>query len=726
MDRSGKKRVDCAPMKACLRIAVGSACLCGAACSPPAQGTLAALTLPPPVYRADGAPLITEDTRDAHIYALYVAEPGSPDREAIREALIRDTLERARRGFAENRSVDVRATMADALRLFDTSEIAAPLHSPAMAKLLDWIRPVARRNGKPEAYLLTAHSALLIDPADAAAAADIEEAVDWWIAVHGAAEDPSRRLEALVDLYDAVTEALPLPSLVKDLIEWTLQRHDLGRDVRRVETLEDMLEAGTIDQRFFSGLTIQILKYTARLGEPEATVGFMKPYRDEAGYLADLIDEIGGLRDPLLRANAAAELAAALEGAFPEEARRWCLHMRREYPDDGRFAACVGRYYYGRGETGVAARFMLEAASVDPEDRGVADAALTLLADEIDAGVDRASWAELQGLLTAFEATWARYGAIRPEAEPPVEAAAVLERMASAALVLGDVENARAYYERSLAARPTAWAYLEAGQMEWRDGNVERGLELLRAGLQAPAGGIAERTFTTPRIHEEIGRIHQALGDANGAAASYELAADAWRDLARSGTIPRPLSDVHVGRLDVLMGRREEGMARVARAIRTAPEQASGAVAGVYWTGFMFLHQEAATDLLAELFPLTVTSTELAPNDRVYFALWTLGAFRRRGLPDDPETRAFLAAIPATDWWLELARLYLGERSYDEVRQTARTPGQIAELDYYEAMNRFAQGDAEGGREMLQRVVDSRIYNYNEWILARAILDNLE
>ncbi len=696
-----------------------------AACGPPSSRTPASLTLPPPDRGPDGAPAVTAETRDAHVYAFYVAAPGTPERRAQREAIVRWVLARAQETHSRGGTLRVASVLADGLHLFEPWDLAAPLDSPALRKLIEWIRPVANRSGMPEDTLVIAHAALLLDPGDARAAADIEEVTAWRIAAAATSGDEPERLETLAGLYDVVTEVLPAPALVKDLIGWTLRRHEIGPRGERLRTFHDMIRAAERDQRFFSGLTLRVAALAARMGRPEGAVEALEPHRDSPGYLPEVIDKLSGLRSVGTRADAAMALAEALAGTHAEDARRLCAAMRREFPGDGRFAACLGRYYAGRRQHGVAARFMLDAMSAAPDNREFADAALALLAGEIGAGVDRTSWPMLQGLMGAFDVAWARHRAAWPHARPPAEAGAVLRRMADAALVMGDIESARRYIERSLAAQPSPYAYLGLAEISARSGDSDAAVALLESGLaervETPEGRAAARA----RLLEELGRVRATRGEGEAADAAFREAEETWRGLAASGAVSAALADVNSGRLMIRRGLREDGLRRIAAAIRAAGDAGGGEVAEVLQTGFIVLHSEGEADLLADLLPAAVTAREIEPNDRVFYALWTLGAFRGRGLPDDPDAAGFLAAIPATGWWLELARLYRGERTFAEVIDSAQTPGQRAEAGYYEALNRLGVGDLDGARELLARVIDSRIYNYIEWEMARRALESL-
>jgi tetratricopeptide (TPR) repeat protein len=692
-------------------------------CPAPPQDQLAALALPPPELGPDGTITVTDANRAAHLYAFYAAAPGSAERTAEREALILDVLREAQRSVAEEDALDVRGTLSRALRLFDPDELDAGPGSPALRKLLAWIEPVARRLGHPEDSLVVAQARVLDDPTNQDAQQTVREIVEWV----GAGEDEAEALEHQVETYDAVTELLPAPSLVKELVGLIFRRHDLGLEPAVLETLEDWMINAQREQYFFSGLTLNILRLSLRMGRPETAADLLEPYRGTSGYLPDVLDEVAALDDPLRRATAGAELIDAVGDQFLEEGRQLCTMLRREYPEDGRFSACLGRYYFSTGEYGVAARLLLEATARDPERREFAEQALVLLAQEIQQGMDGSSWDALQRLHEAFRAVFNRYRAAWPLADAPVDENAVLRLMANAALIDGDVAAARTLQQQALDLQPTAQGYFDFGQMEARAGDPARALELLRAGLAVSTGNLADRTLAQAGIREELGLLLRAQGDEAGAVETFEAAIDDWKQLGRAGVVAEAEVDGKIGILLVRAGKREDGLQRIADAVREAGEDDYGPEQDqiVYNEALSFLQMEGERELLTELFPMVATRQDLDVTWRVYYALWTLGASRRDGLPDDDETLAFLRAIRATGWSGVLARFYRGELDYAAAQEEARTFGQETELRYYESLNRLAAGDRDGAGELLRQVVDTHIFNYFEWQMAERDLARL-
>ncbi len=363
-----------------------------------------------------------------------------------------------------------------------------------------------------------------------------------------------------------------------------------------------------------------------------------------------------------------------------------------------------------------------------PERQEFANQAMALLAMEMQRGIDGMPWAQLQGLYDAFVAVLDRFRATWPVAEPPIDQSAAMNLLANAALIGGDVAKARELHQQALDLHPSAQAYLEFGQMEARAGDPARARELLQAGLAVGTGDLTDRTLAQASIHEELGLLEAAQGNRDVADESFDEAIDAWKQLGRAGALPEAQVDAKIGVLQVRSGQRQQGLQRIALAVREAGEDEFGPDEDsvVYNDALSFLHMQGERELLTELFPQAATRQDLNVEWRVYYALWTLGASRRDRLPDDPETLAYLMAIRATDWSGVLARFYRGDLTFDAALASARTLGQQTELRYYEALNRIDAGDREGARTLLQQVIDTHIFNYFEWEMARHTLAGLD
>jgi hypothetical protein len=90
---------------------------------------------------------------------------------------------------------------------------------------------------------------------------------------------------------------------------------------------------------------------------------------------------------------------------------------------------------------------------------------------------------------------------------------------------------------------------------------------------------------------------------------------------------------------------------------------------------------------------------------KVYSSLWILDITRRgqqvarphrRGLPAlAGRAQAAAAPGPAAAWYIPLSRYAIGRLTYEQILPLADTPGKRAELYFYEAMRRLAEGRSD-------------------------------
>jgi hypothetical protein len=113
----------------------------------------------------------------------------------------------------------------------------------------------------------------------------------------------------------------------------------------------------------------------------------------------------------------------------------------------------------------------------------------------------------------------------------------------------------------------------------------------------------------------------------------------------------------------------------------------------------------------------------LDPEWKTYFGLW-VKAIAARGKTQAPEdVDRLLARLARSDaWWGHLAQLGIGSVDYATLSGLAKTRGEHAEADFYEGVRRLGTGDIVGVRELLKRVLASRMVGFYEYQMAQELL----
>jgi len=73
-------------------------------------------------------------------------------------------------------------------------------------------------------------------------------------------------------------------------------------------------------------------------------------------------------------------------------------------------------------------------------------------------------------------------------------------------------------------------------------------------------------------------------------------------------------------------------------------------------------------------------------------------------------------------WYEQLARFALGQVSYAQLLPRADTPGKRAELHFYEAMRRLAEGHSDDAHALWNKVLETRMVEFLEFDMASRYL----
>src|SRR5262249_9709300 len=108
---------------------------------------------------------------------------------------------------------------------------------------------------------------------------------------------------------------------------------------------------------------------------------------------------------------------------------------------------------------------------------------------------------------------------------------------------------------------------------------------------------------------------------------------------------------------------------------------------------------------------------------KVYMSLWLASLERRTGEPRDAAPEQVLAGLRrdgrgdpgVAAWWA--GRLGAAGR-----RAQADTAAKRCEADFYSAMRRFSVGEADGGRALLRKVIETQMMAFFEFDMASYFL----
>ncbi len=313
-----------------------------------------------------------------------------------------------------------------------------------------------------------------------------------------------------------------------------------------------------------------------------------------------------------------------------------------------------------------------------------------------------------------------------------------------------DLELARGFLNAGLVDRAEA-LFSHAGLGS--DSDIEVSLQMANLALKrgdAPrAARIVGEAMTRHGAHapiqETIGwvesgsKLSRALGNALEVQGKMKEAREAWGNsakgwerlmvehLKRKNALAASEATLEVGRLYYLVGRRTEGKQKFMEAIEESDRDQS------FIDAISFLVQHGEADAALDIYRVALSKPDRAVSEyvKVYASLWVLDLTRRAGAPD-ASAEGYLRGLdtrkvhlrPPRDaaWYLPLARYAVGRLSFEQLRAMADKPARLAELYFYEAMRRLADGKSDGAHELWNKVLETKMVSFFEFEMASRYL----
>jgi tetratricopeptide (TPR) repeat protein len=312
--------------------------------------------------------------------------------------------------------------------------------------------------------------------------------------------------------------------------------------------------------------------------------------------------------------------------------------------------------------------------------------------------------------------------------------------MARGLLNAGMIDRAESLLVKVVAeSPPRAEVALELAKLATKRGDPRRAVEILERAL-AQASDTAEENETIGSVETDA-KLAYALGNTHEVAGNAEAAKKAWRQslqgwerlmlehLRRKNPGPASEALMEVGRLNYVLGRQQEGIAKLVEAIEQNEARDQS-----YIDALSFLVQRGDVDAAIDIFKraLSKPSRVVSEYVKVYACLWISDLTRRSGRGVDPLADQFLRTLASRKlhlrpqrvamWYEQLARFALGQVSYAQLLPRADTPGKRAELHFYEAMRRLAEGHSDDAHALWNKVLETRMVEFLEFDMASRYL----
>ncbi len=574
-----------------------------------------------------------------------------------------------------------------------------------------------------EGSVLAALRVLMALEDNEATRGEYRELVNWGRDARANLRSGFERYTGLIDVWDAQARLAPAPDVMQALAQLHVDRRDSVVEAFR-DGPQTLLQMGPLTTQVMRLAPLDVAAVYLRHGDIASAITHVRSMEDggeTATRLLQILDEARGDGDEA--ADALVELAEAYREPRPLTGNGICLSGLHRFAQDARFPTCLARVSAAAGDFVDATAWYAKAIELAPDIRGLYDEALQRIDEFLERGMFEQDASQARGLARRAERILDERMRRFPESAPPVPRERIELLVGTAEMHAGNADEAERHFTASLQSEETAEALLQLGLLRERTGNAEEALRQYRRALDLTPGGSPLDDIQRARILEHLGDAFRAANNTQQSERMYRQALVNWdrlRDALREGPA---LARLHVRRGVLLdqLGEHDNALAAFRAAMTSGPQMRE-----IYAS--ILSHIVAANADLGfaqEVFRVSQRQLTLGPEWKVYFALWVKVVAARTGTNPDPDVTSVLREnADVAGWSGRLARFGMGDMPYQELLEAADGVGEETEAHFYEAARRLAAGDADGARELFQRVLVTNMVGFYEFTMARALLDD--
>jgi tetratricopeptide (TPR) repeat protein len=307
-----------------------------------------------------------------------------------------------------------------------------------------------------------------------------------------------------------------------------------------------------------------------------------------------------------------------------------------------------------------------------------------------------------------------------PGATPAVSPARLYLAIGIAEMNAGNVAEAEGRFRESLKSKENLEALLQLGQLLDRVGQGPRATALFRRALEVAPDKSAGDSIKRAEIFEQLGDAQRMSGEAEQSVKSYRRALALWE-----GAMPAlegseaSHAQIRRGVLSGRLGNSDQSIECFKLAMKYAPDNRETYAAILSY----LLVSGSDGGFGSRVFRFALRQATLEPEWKVYFALWVRTIAARSGIDSEADLGALLNDLSeGSQWWSRLAKFGSSKIDFRQLISEASTVGERTEALFYEATRRLSAGDADGARQMLRQVLDTRMVSFYEYAMAQELL----
>lgn len=528
-----------------------------------------------------------------------------------------------------------------------------------------------------------------------------------------------QRYTELIDVWEAHAVLTPGPTVLQTLASLHVARRDAVMQALQ-EGPQMVLQLGSLPAQVRRVAPLDVAAVYLREGLIVGAIDGVRAMGEDGETEARLLTVLEQAReDDDDAADALVELSEAYREVKPDVSRGVCRLGLQRFPDDPRFPTCLARIAAVLRDVENATAWYASAIELAPNLRALYDEALAQL-DELlelgtlrqDASAARQLAARAEHLLDERDQRW-------PDVASPIARSRIELLVGAAEMHAGNAGEARRRLEASVAAQETANALMQLGTLELRRGDAEAATRHYRRALD-----LAENPIERAELLERLGDAFGGAGNQEQSQRMYRQALQAWdRTAAELGQQPEArllMARLQTRRgvlLDAL-GERERALQAFRSAVNAEPR-----LHETYATILSHLVSAAPDlDFAHEIFRMSQRQLSLAPEWKVYFALWVKAIAARASSEAEGEIDVVLRENASVSGWSgQLARFGAGDLAYEQLLEAADGTGESAEAYFYEGVRQL-ESDPGAAKALFERVLQTEMVSFYEYAMAQALL----
>lgn len=528
--------------------------------------------------------------------------------------------------------------------------------------------------------------------------------------------NPIERLSMLIDVWEQHAGLSPAPPVLAHLATLHVARRDAIVSLLHGEDGVLPMRLRAVSPHLIRRAPLDVAAVYLQHGDLVGAITRVEAMGEVSGTEQRLLQALREARDG---DEALLELGELYRNARPEVSRGLCRLGLRRSPEVAEFPACLARVSATQERYVDATAWYALAIEHAPDTRELYDEALDQLNEFIEDGLFEADPSQARVMARHAERILEERSRRWPRTRPPVAPARLHYLVGALEMNAGNAAAARARLSRSLEEEESVETLQQLGLLMERTGEPREAARLYRRALDLTHAHDRAGVQNRAELLEHLGDAFGASGEGAQQERMYRQAVGLYDELIP--TVDGVLGAHFLVRRGVLqdrLGRRDAAFADFRQAMAGAQNWREPYA--VILSHLVVAPPDPA--LAHEVFRRAQRALTLAPEWKVYFALWVAAVCGRAGQAPERDVSQLLGEMARSQaWWGRLARFGAGELEYEQLLRDARGLGQQTEAHFYEGARLLSVGDGAAAQRQFQLVLQTHMVSFYEYAMAQAL-----